>query len=322
MITVAPPISFVVIVYNMEPFIADCIRSILCQEGGHDYEVIVIDDASADASMDVVMAFDDPRIRLIRHSENMGAAYTITEGLSSARGAYVARIDADDRYRPHFLDRTVKVLDHYPEVGLVYGRVAMIDSVGNITQPSVSVSTTTKNPKEDRFFHLMKRNDLPAPTVLARREAWKLGLPIPASMKFNDWYLSLSIAERWPLFFTDEVLADYRIHDNNMHRAMIRDRWGEPIIMDVLERFLKSPGREEEKRKYRNEIYAAQYRQLADQYFGFDLLLDARRCYWRAILLRPDQQARVDVIRRLIATHVGRRPYELAKGLAKRALGC
>ena len=106
-------------------------------------------------------------------------------------------------------------------------------------------------------------------TVLARREAWALGLPIPANMKFNDWYLSLSIAHCWPLYFIDDVLADYRIHGDNMHSAMIRDRWGEPIIMDVLERFLNSPGRGDEKRKYHNEIYAAQYRKLGDQYFGF-----------------------------------------------------
>jgi glycosyltransferase involved in cell wall biosynthesis len=323
MINAAPPISFVVVVYNMEDFIGDCLTSIICQEGKHDYEVIVVDDASTDASIDVINAFDDCRIRLIRHSENMGAAYTITEGLSSARGAYVARIDGDDRYRPHFLNRTVKVLDRHPEVGLVYGGIAMIDSAGNITNPGVlGRPITARDAKADRFFELMKRNDLPAPTVLARREAWALGLPIPVCMKFNDWYLSLSIAERWPLFFIDEVLADYRIHENNMHRAMIQDRWGESIIMDVLERFLKSPGREEEKRKYHNEIYAAQYRQLADQYFGFDLLADARRCYWQAILRRPRQHARSDAIRRLFGTYVGRRPYELVKSFAKRALDC
>jgi glycosyltransferase involved in cell wall biosynthesis len=306
----APKISFVVPVYNMEDFVADCLNSILGQEGNHDYEVIVIDDASTDGSTDVIATFDDPRIRLISHRENFGAADTITEGLYAARGAYVARIDPDDRYRPYFLTRTVEILDRHPDVGLVFGRIAMIDSTGTITDSGNAYPSPGGNKKIDPFLHLLKRNDLPAPTVLARREAWVLGLPIPSNLRFNDWYLSLSIAHRWPLFFIDEVLADYRVHPNNMHYAMVRDRWAEPIIMEVLERFLDSPGRDKEKRKHRNEIYASQYRQLADQYFGCDLLADARRCYWQAILRRPHQYTRFDVLRRLFGTYIGRSRYE------------
>jgi glycosyltransferase involved in cell wall biosynthesis len=317
----APPISFVVPVYNMAAFVADCLNSILRQEGDHDYEVIVIDDASTDASVDVIARFDDPRIRLIRHRHNLGAARTISEGLAAARGNYVARIDADDRYRRHFLDRTVAVLDRHPDVGLVYGRVALIDVAGRITDPGTAGPQPNGDAKQDRFIDLLKRNDLPAPTVLGRREAWARGLPIPPKLMFNDWYLSLSIAERWPLYFVDDVIADYRVHANNMHNAMVRDRWGEPIIMDVLERFLGSPGREAEKRQHRNEIYAAQYRQLADQYFGCGLFADARRCYWEALRRRPDQLARPEVLRRLFGTYVGRSGYERVKRVAKRVLG-
>jgi glycosyltransferase involved in cell wall biosynthesis len=319
MTATAPKISFVVPVYNMESFVTDCLNSIFGQEGNHDYEVIVIDDASTDGSADIVAKFPDPRIRFIRHRKNLGAALTITEGLYAARGLYVARIDPDDRYRAHFLDRTVEVLDRDLEIGLVFGRIAMIDDKGAITHPGIPGQGHSM--KGDFFLHLLRRNDLPAPTVLARREAWALGLPIPPKLQFNDWYLSLSIAERWPLFCVDEVLADYRIHDNNMHHAMVRDGWAEPIIMEILERFLDSPGREQEKRTHRNEIYAAQYRQLADQYFGCDRLPDARRCYWQALLRRPDHHACGEVLRRLFGTYVGRRRYENAKGFAMRALG-
>jgi len=320
MMASTPKISFVVPMYNMEPYVADCLNSIFGQAGGHDYEIIVIDDASTDAGAAVVARFRDPRIRVIKHSQNKGAAHTITEGLYAARGGYVARIDPDDRYRPHFLNRTVEILDRNPDVGLVYGRIAMIDEVGTLLDSGSAYLAAPGNAKADRFLHLLKRNDLPAPTVLARREAWALGLPIPPGFKFNDWYLSLSIAERSLIYFVDDVLADYRIHDNNMHTAMVRDGWAEPIIMEVLKRFLDSPGREDEKRSHREEIYAAQYRQLADQYFYFDLLTDARRCYWQAIRRDPNQHIRPEVLRRLIGTYVGRRQYERLKGVAKTAL--
>jgi glycosyltransferase involved in cell wall biosynthesis len=313
-------ISFVVPVYNMAAFVTDCLNSIFAQEGNHDYEVIVIDDASTDGSADVIATFEDSRLRFIRHRENQGAACTITEGLSLARGEYVARIDPDDRYRPHFLNRAVEILERHPDVGLVFGRIAMIDAGGTITDPGFSYPTPVGNTKADRLFDLLRRNDLPAPTVLARREAWSLGLPIPPKFKYNDWYLSLSIAEHWLIYFIDDVLADYRIHSNNMHSAMLRDRWGEQIIMEVLERFLDSPGRREEKQRNRDEIYATQYRQLADQYFGADLLADARRCYWQAIRRRPHQHIRPDVLRRLIGTYMGRQRYQRLRGLAKMAV--
>lgn len=316
-----PKISFVVPVYNMAPYVSECLASILGQQGEHEFEVIVIDDASVDASRDVIAGFDDPRIRFIQHRENQGAARTISEGLSAARGAYVARIDPDDRYRSHFLDRTVEILERDPDVGLVYGRIAMIDGSGRITDPGTTYPAPPPDVKEDRFFHLLKRNDLPAPTVLARREAWALGLPIPSHLHFNDWYLSLSIAERWPLYFIDEVLADYRIHATNMHHVMVRDGWAEPMIMEVLAYFLASPGRENEKSKQYKEIYAAQFRQLADQYFGCGRLSDARRCYWQALLRRPHQHAHPDALRRLVGTYIGSARYEKFKGLAKRALG-
>ena len=72
------------------------------------------------------------------------------------------------------------------------------------------------------------------------------------------------------------------------------------MIMEVLEKFLSSPrDAEAEKRKYRSEIYATQYRQLADDYFYCDLLPDARRCYWQAIFRRPDLHIRADVLRQV-----------------------
>lgn len=312
-----PTISFVVPVYNMGSYVANCLTSILNQQGNHDQEIIVIDDASTDASPDIIESFKDPRIRCFRHKENQGAARTITEGLVAARGTYIARIDPDDRYRPDFLDRTTEILNRYPDVGLVYGRVALMDARGQVnsgaTYPDHAAGV---NP--NFFLDLLKRNDLPAPTVLGRREAWQLAVPIPAHMHFNDWYISLSIAERWSVYFIDEVLADYRVHANNMHHAMVRDGWAEPIIVEVLARFLETPWREKEKRKYRNEIYAAQYRELADQYFGCNRLADARRCYWQAVLRRPDQHVCFGVMRRLIGAYLGLRRYEEIKGLAKR----
>ena len=226
-------------------------------------------------------------------------------------------LDPDDRYRPHFLNRTVPILEENRDVGLVFGRIAMINETGVITDAGTDYPAPAANQKCDYFVHLLKKNDLPAPTVLARREAWALGLPIPSAFHFNDWYLSLSIAQRWPFYFINEVLADYRIHQNNMHSTMIKERSAEPIIMAVLQRFLDSVPDKMADRRQRNEIYAAQYRQLADQYFGAGLLDDARRCYWEALRRFPYSHARTDVLRHLLGCYLGQHTYELVKNSIK-----
>src|SRR5580698_1497884 len=99
-----PLVSFVVPSYNYARFLPDCLNGIFNQEGGYDFEVIAVDDASSDNSVEVLESFaHDPRLRIVRHERNQGHVKTVNEGLAAARGQFVARIDSDDRYRPEFL---------------------------------------------------------------------------------------------------------------------------------------------------------------------------------------------------------------------------
>src|SRR6266446_438755 len=126
-----PQVSFVVPCYNYGRYLPDCLGSIFAQEGGHDFEVIAVDDASTDNTGQVLREFADPRMRVIRHPKNLGHVATVNEGLSEARGAFIARIDPDDRYRPSFLNITLEKFREFPEVGLVYGDAALIDEHGH-----------------------------------------------------------------------------------------------------------------------------------------------------------------------------------------------
>ncbi len=101
-----PLVSFAVTCRNLELYIGDALGSIFRQTATDDFEIIVVDDASTDASAEVILATNDPRIRYIRHTERQGEAATVSEALMLARGTYVARLDGDDRLRPDFLERT------------------------------------------------------------------------------------------------------------------------------------------------------------------------------------------------------------------------
>lgn len=320
--TARPLVSFVVLSYNYARFIGETIRSILEQQGEHDFEVIVVDDASTDHSHDVIAAFQDARIRYFRHKQNLGHAATVTDGLRAARGAYVARIDSDDRYRPDFLDQVVPILVQKPEVGLVYGDAAIINDEGVITALTTDTQHGGRDFEGSEYIALLEKNFICAPTVIARREAWLAALPVPDGLSFHDWYFTLAIARDWPLYFRSAVLADYRVHASNYHTLIARNRTEECSIMWLLDRHFseadRDPRQQAAKLAARPRILAAHYLVLALKYFGAGMTADARRCYLSAVRHRPAHLASLAVMRHLLATFIGIATYQRLKGIVKR----
>ena len=92
-----PLFSLIMPVYGAEKYIHDAVSALLSQSFG-DFELILVDDASPDASIARAQeaAGDDPRVRLITNPVNLGASVARNRGLEVARGAYVAFPDADD----------------------------------------------------------------------------------------------------------------------------------------------------------------------------------------------------------------------------------
>jgi glycosyltransferase involved in cell wall biosynthesis len=312
-----PLVSFFVTAYNTEKFISDCLDSILNQTGGYDFEIVIVDDASTDNTEQVARSYTDPRIHYHRHATNQGAFVTVNDGFELSRGQFIARIDSDDRYRPDFLATALPILQQYPEVGLVYGDIAIMNTDGTITSKGHNVERDHRSMQGNELFPLLKKNYIPAPTILARREAWTSTLPVPHGFNFCDWFLSVGIAKTWDFFYVDQVVADYRIHTQNMHRKMIRDKMGEQITFQVLDQVFSEPDRQLEKRQHKADVYASNYLTLADKYFGSDMYEDARRCYLAAIRFQPKTLLISSVLRHLAATFLGLGVYERSKSLIK-----
>lgn len=306
-------VSFFVQAYNTEAFVGECLASILEQRGGHDFDVLVIDDASTDRTAREIERFSDSRVEFRQHTHNKGAIATANEGYLSVTGDFVARVDSDDRLRPDFLDQTVPRLLEAPSRGLVYGDIATVDPGGRITRPGGLIHREGRPANGDEFLPLLLENFIPAPATMVRREALLPLLPIPSRFRFLDWYLTTGIAQRWECCYVDAVLADYRVHSGNMHRAMVLDRTGETTSLQILDRLFAEDVRREEKARWRQRVYARHYLTYADKYFGFDMNADARRCYWQAIAHQPALLLDAGVARRLAATIVGRTVYESAK---------
>jgi glycosyltransferase involved in cell wall biosynthesis len=105
-----PRVSVCIPVWRGERHLAAAIASVLAQRFT-DFELIVIDDASPDASAEAVAAFSDPRLRYLRNERNLGAEGAWNRGLALARGRYFKLLPQDDLLRPDALARQVAALD-------------------------------------------------------------------------------------------------------------------------------------------------------------------------------------------------------------------
>ncbi|HLJ60676.1 MAG TPA: glycosyltransferase family 2 protein [bacterium] len=120
-----PLISAIIPTHNRCEALRDAIDSALGQqERGvlFDLEVIVVDDASTDATRDVVAAY--PNVRYIRHSTNLGAAKARNTGIFASHGQFVAFLDDDDVWFPHCMRTLLPALIATPEADIAYGPFA------------------------------------------------------------------------------------------------------------------------------------------------------------------------------------------------------
>lgn len=100
-------VSVIIPVYNGEKYIGRCLDSLLAQSYT-DFEVITIDDGSADGSLAICQSYEqkDSRFRAI-HQENQGVSAARNAGVDAATGEYIAFVDADDYILPDYLERLV-----------------------------------------------------------------------------------------------------------------------------------------------------------------------------------------------------------------------
>jgi glycosyltransferase involved in cell wall biosynthesis len=124
-----PLVTVLMSVYNGEKFLREAIESILSQIFT-DFEFLIINDASTDSSREIVLSYQDDRIRLIDSEENIGLTKSLNKGLKLARGEYIARMDADDISAPERLQKQFDYLENNPSLTVVGSWAFLIDENG------------------------------------------------------------------------------------------------------------------------------------------------------------------------------------------------
>lgn len=138
-----PLVSVFTTAYNAELYIAQCIESVQAQTLAA-WEMIIIDDASTDATAQVVQRYlDDPRIRLLQNRQNLGPAGGRNRALEAAQGEWVAILDADDWYEPTRLEHLLQTAQEL-KVAIIYDFCRWVSSR---TGESVGIFFSAHMPK-------------------------------------------------------------------------------------------------------------------------------------------------------------------------------
>jgi glycosyltransferase involved in cell wall biosynthesis len=128
---VVPQVSVVTAARNIELWIEAAIRSVLHQTFS-DFELIIVDDGSTDATADIAGSIADPRLTVLRQKQR-GSAAARNAGVAASTARYVGFLDGDDVWAPEKLERQVAVLDAHPEIDLTFSWSRIIDESGAST---------------------------------------------------------------------------------------------------------------------------------------------------------------------------------------------
>ena len=112
-----PEVSIIIPTYNSEAYVAQAIESVLHQTYVN-FEIILVDDASTDSTLEIVNNFDDKRLRVISNKQNRGVSYARNCGIKAAKGNWIALLDSDDWYAPERLEKLLFVA-HKEKANLV-----------------------------------------------------------------------------------------------------------------------------------------------------------------------------------------------------------
>ncbi len=126
-----PLVSVILPVYNGAETLSVALRSVLMQSF-EDFEIILLNDASTDNSLQMANSFNDSRLRIVSEDINRGLAYRLNQGIDLARGRYIARMDQDDICLPERFARQLEFLEKKPDIDLLGCRAVAFQSLSNI----------------------------------------------------------------------------------------------------------------------------------------------------------------------------------------------
>jgi len=263
-----PKVSVIIPTHNRAESLRAAITSVLNQTF-HDFEIVIVDDASKDHTREVITNFNDVRIKVIHNPFSKGDAGARNVGVMNSNGEYIAFLEDDDEWLPEKLQIQINLLDNSPsEVGgICTGRFTIKEA----DRRAFSVWNPEIN-------DLSKENFITTSSILLKKECFeKCGLfdeSMPTSSDYDMW---IRISKKYAFKSVNMPLMKYYIHDNSLsfnYEKMIR---GVEILLKKYSDFFK----------YSSKEYSNIYLQLGVLYCYKGEVQKGRKAFVNAIKIYP-----------------------------------
>lgn len=225
-----PMISVIMPVYNGARFLEKTLGSLLAQTCP-DWELIVVDDGSTDATPDILARYDDPRFVKIR-KVNGGEAQTRNVGLRHATGEFIAFLDADDLYLPNALADMTAFLTAHAEFDALFANGYLCDENENILSQLTDHRSGiyTGNILEPL---VLTADVLTVPVCTLTRRAIIQQQQIEFDERLvigPDWDFWIRLARYARFGYLDQLTCMYRVHLTNITRTSGADKRRQDLI--------------------------------------------------------------------------------------------
>lgn len=209
----APKITVLMAVHNGGLFLRQAVESILGQSF-HDFELLIVDDASSDDSARSLVGFKDGRIRLLNNKKQLGLSRSLNKGLEAARGKYVARMDHDDISASFRLKIQYDFMETHPKID-VLGSWAKTIGLGQ--------EQTWRYPEKDEdirseflFNSVLVHGSVMLRRVTFDRHQLRYDTKVTRAQDYELWTRA---ADKVSFANIPRVLIRYRIHPQQVGRT-------------------------------------------------------------------------------------------------------
>lgn len=226
--------SVVIPLYNKQRYIKSTLQSVLAQTYT-DYEVIVVDDGSTDASLQEAEQMQSDKIRVL-HQENQGVAVARNTGIENAAGEYIAFLDADDKWNPSYLEEIDKIVQKYPQSDIFVSAYEV--DLGNGKKNLSEQMPAQDGCLPSYWATLSSKYDFvwTSATTIRKSALVQAGLFRPGEKIGQDLDMWARVARNNPkVAYTSSVCVTYNRQAESNARTRVKIAWAGAFIQDLEE---------------------------------------------------------------------------------------
>ncbi|MGK0426946.1 MAG: glycosyltransferase involved in cell wall biosynthesis [Ulvibacter sp.] len=211
-----PRFSVVIPLYNKENFIENTMLSLLSQTFS-DFEVLIVNDCSTDASEEIVKRFNDRRIQIIQHPINKGLSASRNTGIKNAKSNYVAFLDADDLWKPSFLEKIDILINKYPQASLFATKYEVLQKENRIVTHDFKLKDFNTHGIIPNFFESNLNQSIYYPSCLCANKSIfeDVGYYNEEVNYSEDVDFNLRAHSKYKLAYWDEAAVTYLLDSEN-----------------------------------------------------------------------------------------------------------